>query len=181
MLLRFYRRLVPLPDNLVAERRDMLGRIEGMVWLVVGLVVLVTCAGRLLVDLAVHDMGGRVLWGVLVAAIPSVPATIVILRFAFRLAVRFARQQEELQEARSRAVRLDGALLVARTAAHKVNNALSPVTGYAELLAHSSAVRSDPQLAVYAAHVLEASEVAAAEVRRLQTIIRLEEDPDAPV
>ena len=83
-------------------------------------------------------------------------------------------------------LRLDGALLVARTAAHELNNALSPVLGFAELLATRPAAAADPMVAQYVRHISEAAAQAADIVRRLQNITRLEEDesalgPDFPI
>ena len=83
-------------------------------------------------------------------------------------------------------LRLDGALLVARTAAHELNNALSPVLGFAELLATRPAVATDPRARQYVENIAEAATQAADIVRRLQNITRLEEDesvlgPDYPI
>ncbi len=75
-------------------------------------------------------------------------------------------------------VRLEGALLMARTAAHRINNALALVVGYTELLAQDLTVRADPRLAECARHALEGSLQAAEELGRLQRIVRLEEDTD---
>jgi GAF domain-containing protein len=71
--------------------------------------------------------------------------------------------------------RLDAALLVARTVAHEINNALSPITGYAELLTLSRVVRTDQTTVNQARLILEASLDVAEKVQRLQRIIRLEE------
>ena len=71
--------------------------------------------------------------------------------------------------------KLSGALLVARTAAHEINNALSPISGYAELLAMNPAVAGDPQLSAYVARIAAASENVAVTVRRLQHVVRIEE------
>lgn len=71
--------------------------------------------------------------------------------------------------------RLDGALLVARTAAHEINNALAPVAGYAELLANRAQVAADPQMSSYVACIRQAAAETAARVHRLQRIVRLEE------
>ena len=79
-------------------------------------------------------------------------------------------------EASERA-RLDGALLVARTAAHQLNNALSPIVGYAELLDMLPSVRNEPTARSYVALISESATVAADLVQRLQRIVRLEEAP----
>ena len=70
--------------------------------------------------------------------------------------------------------RLDAALLVARTAAHEINNALLPVTGYADILAEHPLVARDPQVALYVGEIARAAEDVAAKVARLQRVIRLE-------
>ena len=73
--------------------------------------------------------------------------------------------------------RLDGALLVARTVAHEVNNALAPVAGFAELMLLAPAVEGDALLTGYASRVRDAALDAAEKIFRLQRIIRLETDP----
>ena len=83
----------------------------------------------------------------------------------------------EHQDESDQRARLDGALLVARTAAHPLNNALSPIVGYAELLAMLPAVRSNPTARSYAALIGESAASAAHLVQRLQRIVRLEETP----
>jgi len=82
--------------------------------------------------------------------------------------------------------RLTGALLVARTAAHEINNALSPVAGYAELLTLHPALQDDPVLSSYARLIGDAAHEAAAKVRQLQSMVRLQETtalsgPDTPL
>lgn len=71
--------------------------------------------------------------------------------------------------------RLDGALLVARTAAHEINNALSPVAGFAELLAVATEGGDRTKQRAYAQLIMEAAHDAAAKVRLLQRISHLEE------
>lgn len=73
--------------------------------------------------------------------------------------------------------RLDGALLVARTAAHQLNNALSPVVGYAELLATLPQVRDNPTARSYATLIGESAGTAGEILQRLQRIVRLAETP----
>jgi hypothetical protein len=73
--------------------------------------------------------------------------------------------------------RLDGALLLARTAAHAINNALGLATGYAEMLIGHPAVAADIDLARYAATVLEGAREAAERLSRFQQLVRLEETP----
>jgi GAF domain-containing protein len=81
-----------------------------------------------------------------------------------------------LEEDRNQRSRLDGAMLVARTVAHEINNALAPVVGYAELLGQRPAVAADPQSAAFTKLICSAAEDAAAKVARLQRIVRLQED-----
>ena len=71
---------------------------------------------------------------------------------------------------------MEAALLVARTAAHRVNNALAPLAGYADVLAQHPAIQADPRLARYVTAALAGAKQAAAEIARLQRIVRLEED-----
>jgi CheY-like chemotaxis protein len=73
--------------------------------------------------------------------------------------------------------RLDGAMLLARTAAHAINNALGLTSGYAELLAGHPAVASDPELSGYVAEILKGTAQAAERVGRFQRVTRLEETP----
>ena len=88
-----------------------------------------------------------------------------------------ARADLEHQDESAQRARLDGALLVARTAAHQLNNALSPIVGYAELLGMLPAVRRDPTARSYATLIGESASHAAELVHRLQRIVRLEETP----
>ena len=81
-----------------------------------------------------------------------------------------------LEEERGERARLDGAMLVARTVAHEINNALSPVVGYAELLGLRPAVAADPKAADFVRQIGEAAADATAKVLRLQRIVRLQED-----
>ena len=73
--------------------------------------------------------------------------------------------------------KLEGAMLVARTAAHQLNNALAPIVGYAELLAALPEVANCPTAASYTRQISDAAATAAALVLRLQRIVRLEETP----
>ena len=73
-------------------------------------------------------------------------------------------------------IRLEGAQLAARTAAHEINNALSPVTGFSELLALEPVIAREPRLMEYTRFILQGAMDAAAKANRLQRIIRLEED-----
>jgi transcriptional regulator with GAF, ATPase, and Fis domain len=82
-----------------------------------------------------------------------------------------------LEEERGQRARLDGAMLVARTVAHEINNSLSPVVGYAELLGMRPAVMGDSQAATYVNLIGQAAADATAKVARLQRIVRLQEEP----
>ena len=72
--------------------------------------------------------------------------------------------------------RLEGALLMARTAAHHLNNTLVVVVGYTELLAHDPTVRTKPRLTKFARAAVAASLQAAEDLTGLQGIVRLEQD-----
>jgi hypothetical protein len=77
--------------------------------------------------------------------------------------------------------RLDGALLVARTATHEVNNALTPVLGNLELLALTSAVARDPDAADFVAKIRTAARHLGERVSRLQRIVRVSVAPESPL
>jgi len=83
-------------------------------------------------------------------------------------------ERTRLAAERTERARLDAALLVARTVAHEINNALSPITGYAELLSASPTVAAHDATASYARRILWASVEVAEKVKQLQRIIRLE-------
>ncbi|HEU5316144.1 MAG TPA: GAF domain-containing protein, partial [Chloroflexota bacterium] len=51
-----------------------------------------------------------------------------------------ALERARITEERAERARMEGALLVARTVAHEINNALTPITGYAELLSVTPSV-----------------------------------------
>ncbi|HEU5317629.1 MAG TPA: GAF domain-containing protein [Chloroflexota bacterium] len=101
------------------------------------------------------------------------------LALAEALAAHAGAVLERIQQetARHERARLDGAMLVARTVAHEINNALSPIVGYAELLGQRPGVVSDPPAADYVRLICEAAEDAAGKVSRLQRIVRLREEP----
>ena len=84
-------------------------------------------------------------------------------------------ERARLAAERAERGRLDAALMVARTVAHEINNALAPITGYAELLSMSPKVSSDDVLTAYARRILWAATNVAGRVKKLQRIIRLEE------
>ncbi len=74
-------------------------------------------------------------------------------------------------------LRLDGALLVARTAAHELNNALSLPVGYADLLTNHPVIREHPDLLSHLTLIRDGAERAAHLVQRLQHVVRLAERP----
>jgi GAF domain-containing protein len=89
-----------------------------------------------------------------------------------------ARLAEAVRTEQLERARLDGALLVARTTAHEINNALAPVVGYAELLTMQSGL--GPAAARYAADILAGAMHATERVRQLQRIVRLDESSMSP-
>ena len=86
-------------------------------------------------------------------------------------------ERRSLIDKREQRARLDGALLLARTVAHQLNNSLSPVVGFAELAATRDSVAQDPIAANYLRLIAEAGQEATNRVARLQRIVRLEPDP----
>lgn len=84
------------------------------------------------------------------------------------------RLEDALDEAQRENARLDGALLMARTVAHEINNALAPVVGYADLLELAPAVAGDARLLGYVRAIREGGTEAAQRIARLQRITRLE-------
>jgi nitrogen-specific signal transduction histidine kinase len=90
------------------------------------------------------------------------------------------RTKEELDallEQSRQAGRLEGALLAARAAAHSLNNVLAPITGFAELLTRNPAVRSNLQAETYAKLIFKQAQDAAAAVKQLNQVQRVEETP----
>jgi PAS domain S-box-containing protein len=85
-------------------------------------------------------------------------------------------ERRRLAEEREARVRLDGALLMAHTVAHQINNSLCPVVGYAELLGLRESVRRDPAAAGQVELIARAASEAQEQVARLQRIVRLEPD-----
>jgi len=90
-------------------------------------------------------------------------------------AVERARLESTRSRMEEERARLDGAMLVARTVAHEVNNALAPVLGYAELLGLRPDLAADPTAAPYVQAIVDGAVLAAEKIHRLQQIIRLEE------
>jgi signal transduction histidine kinase len=155
-------------------------RIEQRVWLLVAAIVAVTLVGQIVIDIVTPNGVVETLWYVVMTLVPRVAGTFVIMRFAFAQSAAAARQQEALRREQERAIRLDAALLVARTAAHRVNNALTPVVGFSEQLALAPAIRQDATLRAYAAQLCDGAQAAAHEIQQLQRLIRLETDVNSP-
>lgn len=88
-----------------------------------------------------------------------------------RGAVLVGRDVTALHDAIAEGARLDGAIKTARLVAHQLNNQLSLVTGYGELLRDDV----EGQTADFAARILKAAEDSARMIERLQQIIRFEE------
>jgi signal transduction histidine kinase len=174
-----YRRVAPLPDA-PPERRHLMVRVEQRVWLLVAAIVAVTLVGQIVIDIVTPNGVVGTLWYVAMTLVPRVVGTFVIMRFAFAQSAAAARQQEALRREQERAIRLDAALLVARTAAHRVNNALTPVVGFSELLTLAPTIRQDATLRAYAAQLCDGAQAAAREIQQLQRLIRLETDVNSP-
>src|SRR5688572_21476559 len=107
-----YRHLVPLPSDLPPEKRAVLRRIEARVWPAVLLTLLVAWVTHSLIG---RPERGRAAVGAHLAASlgPGLPATVLLLRFAFARSAEHGRQEARLRDAVARAARLDGAMLVA--------------------------------------------------------------------
>lgn len=88
-----------------------------------------------------------------------------------RGAVVVARNITDLHDVIVESARLDGAIKTARLVAHQLNNQLSPVRGYSELLVGMT----DGEARSFADRILRATDAAAATVARLQRIIKFEE------
>jgi two-component system, NarL family, sensor histidine kinase FusK len=72
--------------------------------------------------------------------------------------------------------RLEGARFMARTVAHLVNNSLTPMVGFAELLRSHPSVQGDKTLDGYTQIITQSGYMASHTISRLQDIVRLEED-----
>src|SRR5262249_42210268 len=75
----------------------------------------------------------------------------------------------------AQSARLDGAIKTARLVAHELNNDLSPVRGYGEMLAGML----EGEGLTFAEAILRAADAATATVARLQQIIKFEETSSA--
>ncbi len=125
-------------------------------------------------------LGALSVWGEVVTE-ADLPTIALLGRHAGGALSGLRLRRRELERAR-----LGGALLVARTVAHEINNALSPVAGFAELLALAPEVAQVPRLTTFARLIGEGAQRATQAVARLQRIIVLEETesplgPDRPV
>jgi signal transduction histidine kinase len=108
------------------------------------------------------------------ALVPGLPIAVLVMRTVFARNAALWRQE-------ALSARLEGALLVSRTAAHRINNALAPVGGYAELVLLATAGATDPKVRAYVERIAAGAAHAAEEVALLQRIVRLEEDHSGPV
>ncbi|HEY3108898.1 MAG TPA: GAF domain-containing protein [Chloroflexota bacterium] len=90
-------------------------------------------------------------------------------------AQRTSAELERLVASAADAARLDGAIKTARVVAHELNNQLSPIRGYSEVLAEM--LEGEP--ATLAERILRGAEASASTVARLQRIIRFEETETA--
>jgi signal transduction histidine kinase len=167
-----YRRLVPLPEDLPEERRAFLHRVELLVWAVVTIVQALVFGGHMLADALTRGHIVGIVWHVASALGTAAIGTIFILRYTFRRSAAEARQQLALRDH----ARLEGALLVTRTALHEVNNALAPVSGFAELLLLDPTIRADARLENYAHSIFGGAQEASLALARLQQLVRLEEN-----
>ena len=86
-------------------------------------------------------------------------------------------RRERAEAALSRKARVEGALLVARTVAHKINNALSPVVGFAVLMRTRPGVQSDDKAMLYAGAIGEAGDREMQKIRQMQMVTRREKPP----
>ncbi|HEV2122379.1 MAG TPA: hypothetical protein VGW38_06360 [Chloroflexota bacterium] len=177
LLARLYRRAVPpLPHDVPVQTMRHVGRVEQSVWGVVSVYVLVMLMADALVVIFLPAPMATIVHALLLTA-TAIVATVTLLRVTRRRAVETARELETLRRAQEEAARLEGAVLAARTAAHRINNTLSPVAGYAELLTLNGAVTADPAAVLYAQQIMHAAHTAAEEIAHLQRLVRLQEDP----
>ena len=116
-------------------------------------------------------LGALSVWGAAVGEL-DVPA----IELLGRLGGGALAAQRLLSGERERA-RLDGAMLLARTAAHELSTALGLAAGYADLIAAHPTVQNDPVLAEYAEEAQQGAADAARTLTRLQHVIRLAETP----
>jgi DNA-binding response OmpR family regulator/GAF domain-containing protein len=116
-------------------------------------------------------LGMLTVWGQSIGEL-DVPALELLGRLAGGTLAAQRLRSRELERAR-----LDGALLLARTAAHELSSALGLATGYADLIAEHPSVAGDPLLSEYIQEAQKGAADAARTLTRLQHVIRLEEAP----
>ncbi|HEY3078537.1 MAG TPA: response regulator [Chloroflexota bacterium] len=116
-------------------------------------------------------LGALTVWGASIGEI-DVPALELLGRLAGGALAAQRLRSGELERAR-----LDGALLLARTAAHELSTALGLAAGYADLIAVHPVVSGDPVLSEYVQEAQQGAADAARTLSRLQHVIRLEETP----
>lgn len=87
--------------------------------------------------------------------------------------IRDVTDRKRLEEERAKQARLEGALLAMRTAEHELLNQLAAISGYAQLLHRDPALPE--HLRDKARKAVESSQNAAATLRRLQRLARLDE------
>src|SRR4051812_35159839 len=131
-LTSLYRLVVPLPVDVPTAQRRLLLRIERRTWLLVLVVGLTAVLGHVLVGMLAPGVLPSLVGHGLVTTAAAVPITGLLLRQAFTHAAAVARQQAARRAEQAEAARVEAALLVARTAARRVNNALAPLAGYAD-------------------------------------------------
>ena len=134
---------------------------------------------RVLIGHSTDNLGIAAFAHLVAALLPAIPVAVLVMRFAFGRNVALWREE-------AHTARLEGAMLVARTAAHRINNSLAPVVGYAELLKATGSVAEDDTIDArrashlkvrsFAERIYEAALQASAEVKLLQKIVRLHED-----
>ena len=86
-------------------------------------------------------------------------------------------RRERAEAELARKASMEAALLVARTVAHEINNALSPVGGFAELLQQLPAVAGDRTAATYAEAIAQGAALVAEQVLALQLAVSQEDLP----
>jgi signal transduction histidine kinase len=116
-------------------------------------------------------LGALSVWGASIGE-SDVPALELLGRLAGG-----ALAAQRLRAGERERARLDGALLLARTAAHELSTALGLAAGYADLIAVHPSVAADPVLSEYAQEAQRGAADAARTLSRLQHVIRLEETP----
>lgn len=171
-----YRRFVPrLPDDVPLQTVANLARTERLVWFIIAIFSVVMLIAHAVIDVAFSAPTSVLVYEAL-RIVSAALAAIGVLGLTRRRFVHVARELDHLRRAEVEKARLEGALLAARTAAHRINNALSPMAGYAELLMVHDGIRADPTARLFAQQISDAALTAAQEIGKLQQIVRLQED-----